>query len=212
MTAPQRIRIPDGIASRAAQYAAEAPEDEIPDLAARRVESWLNLCPLRFHDATLWGLDHPDDTRSALGEWVDQAIEREAENLLLLGPIGRGKTFAALACARSVFVAGHSVRFVPVVEMFDALRPDGGGSPEDYLTPDVLVLDDLGGEKPSEWTVERLYLVINRRWLDRKPVIVTTNLEPEALKEAVGERILDRIRDGATAVRLGGEQSRRGRG
>ena len=46
---------------------------------------------------------------------------------------------------------------------------------------DLLIIDDLGKEKVSEWTLEKLYYVINSRYEDCLPIVITTNYDPEKL-------------------------------
>lgn len=72
-----------------------------------------------------------------------------------------------------------------------------------------MVLDDLGGEHTSDWTIERLYLIINRRWLQQRPVIATANLTPDTLEAAIGPRIMSRLTHDAVRLRIGGADRRR---
>ena len=58
-------------------------------------------------------------------------------------------------------------------------------------TVDLLVLDDLGAEKQTEWVLEQLYSIVNERWQDRRSIVVTTNIpdpDPEAPGRAQAER------------------------
>jgi DNA replication protein DnaC len=73
----------------------------------------------------------------------------------------------------------------------------------------VLILDDLGVDAPNDWWVSKLYNLVNRRWLSDLPTIVTTNLEPKALREAIGERTLSRLGERAVTIRLTGGDRRR---
>lgn len=184
-------------------------------VTAREEERWLKgICPPRFREARI-------DTLTAEAREAVQRWSEGSGNLLIIGPVGTGKTHTALAAARERYLAGQQgIRFAPVVELLDNLRPDA--RPVDEYTPatqwmkvyaeaELLILDDIGGEKPSDWTAERLYLLVNDRWLNMRPTIATTNLAPADLKEAIGERTYDRLRDGAVAVQLGGESKRRQR-
>ena len=66
--------------------------------------------------------------------------------------------------------------------------------------------------KRTEWTAERLYALINRRWLEVRPTVCTTNLDPDQLREAVGERVFSRlVGNGAVVLRLTGHDRRRKR-
>lgn len=134
-------------------------------------------------------------------------------NLVLLGAVGVGKTHAALAAARADHERGLEVVFLPVVELLDLLRP---GGPEhaldDVMHCDRLVVDDLGHERSTDWTWERLGAVVNRRWLEERPIIATSNLDPPELSAAVGERTYSRlVGDGAVVIHVAGDDRRRKR-
>lgn len=122
-------------------------------------------------------------------------------NLLLLGPVGLGKTHCAMAVAERWHAAGRSVAVRPMVELLDALRPGGrDGEWSEVVSADLLVLDDVGMEKASDWTDERVYAVVNRRWLDARPIVATSNLRPSALRKALGERTYSRLAGSGTVV------------
>lgn len=161
--------------------------------------------PARFRDA------RPDDLSGPVAnlhrQWLDGGM---TANVLLLGSVGVGKTHAACALAYEAWAVRSRVWFVPVVELLDLLRPDGDPQALDRATKvDVLVLDDLGGERPTDWTGERLYAVVNRRWLEQRPTIVTSNLEPKALEQAVGPRVWSRLYHDALRVSIGGSDRRK---
>lgn len=187
----------------AAERAASAEREEIQ--AAR----WDAVCPKRFPDCE-WGLlRQPDDIVSKLQGWTENTKAGATHNLLILGDLGAGKTYCALVVARDLLLAGRSIHFRPEVELFDDLRPERGLDTRVFTDPDVLVIDDLGVSKVTEFTLDRLYLVLNKRWLDCKPTIVTTNLELPDLKEAIGQRTYDRLQHGSTGVRFAGDSRRR---
>lgn len=199
---------------RGQEVAAAEDEAARADLAAShvraRAESWVTMCPSRFHGVSWeWlGDQHPPEVLDALMRW---ASLDPRPNLVLLGPVGTGKTGAAiLACESDWRRHGQAMEFWPVVELLDGLRPDGGVSLDRLVKVPRAVLDDLGAEKGSEWTQQQLYAVLNRRWLEQRATIVTSNLEPGPLAAAVGERLFSRLMgDGAVVVRLGGRDRRR---
>lgn len=187
-------------------------DDLVPGmgLAERRAATWQRSVPSRFLWAQLDDLtDQHVHVRSSLLEW---AANPDGRNLLVLGPVGVGKTHAAVAAARTQhFDRGQDVRFLPVVELLDLLRP---GGPEnalyDLADTDLLVMDDLGSERATDWTAERMYALINRRWLEVRPTICTSNLDPEQLQAAVGDRVFSRlVGNGAVVLRLTGRDRRR---
>ncbi|MEX0657755.1 MAG: ATP-binding protein [Egibacteraceae bacterium] len=175
---------------------------------------WERWVPRRFHGATLDSLD-TQDKREAVAEWWQDPTR----NLVLLGKQGRGKSFLAATAARLAIEAGMVVKFWPTVELFDALRPDAP-SPRDTMAEctdvQVLVLDDLGAEKVSDWTLERLYAIVNRRWLERRPTIVTSNLDVTVqggdlfgeLVGQVGARMVSRLVQDAVRAKIGGQDRR----
>lgn len=187
------------------------PDPDEPDwfgpVTDARLLRWSSRCPDRFIRATL------DDLDPVIGDPVTGwATNPAGRNLVLCGGVGTGKTHAALAAARHRWLdAGDDVLFRPVVELLDELRP---GAETDVLPDamgvDVLVLDDLGAERPTDWTAERLFAVVNRRWMDRRPVIATTNLDPPGLRAAIGDRTYSRLMlDGAVVVGVTGNDRRR---
>jgi DNA replication protein DnaC len=64
---------------------------------------------------------------------------------------------------------------------------------EELEGPELLVLDDLGAEKTADWVNDRLYLIVNRRYEECRPIIVTTNLGLDELTEKLGNRIVSRL-------------------
>lgn len=174
--------------------------------------AWRGVCPQRFHGST-WEwveAEHGAPIAAKLRDW-SKLVPRP--NLVILGPIGTGKTAAALlACHADAVEHRLDVEFLPSVEMLDRLRP---GGPEHALADlmDVarLIVDDLGGERATDWTAERLYAVVNRRWMEERPIISTSNLiDRKDLVEAMGERTVSRLTgNDAVIVTLGGEDRRR---
>ncbi len=110
------------------------------------------------------------------------------KGLLLRGRHGVGKTHLAVAMLREIITAkGARGYFYETRELLKLVRDTfaGGGESElDVLRPvldaDILVLDDLGAEKTSEWVQETLGLVVNTRYSERRPTIFTTNLDDSA--------------------------------
>ena len=175
--------------------------------SAAGAERWGALAPARFHAAHLDGL--AGKGAQPITEW---AFGPEGRNLIITGPVGTGKTWAALAAVRAAVEAGTDVRFWPVVELLDALRPGGDDHAlEAAMRCELLVLDDVGAERPTDWVAERMYAIVNRRWMDARPIVATTNhANGDELAAHVGERMRSRlVGSGAVVVRLTGNDRRR---
>ena len=130
------------------------------------------------------------------------------------GPVGTGKTSLAILVAKAAKDAGRSYAVYPVPRLLAEIkRTFDRDASDSYLgffrrlsTVDLLVLDDLGAEKQTEWVLEQLYSLVNERWQDRRSIVVTTNVpdpDPEAplrqlkhgtaqLQELIGSDRLDR--------------------
>ncbi len=165
---------------------------------------WSGAVPNRFQNARLADVD--DVVRTEVEAWVANPTRL---NLVLYGPVGVGKTHVLVGALRELVRSGQRPVFHPVVELLDQLRP---GGPDDALArlarADTLGVDDLGSERPTEWTAERLYALINRRWMDELPTIATTNAAWEDLPELLGERTFSRLCGDAVVIHMGGDDRR----
>lgn len=134
-----------------------------------------------------------------------QEYAREPDGWLVLsGPVGCGKTHLAAAIARVVVSRGTPVLFSTVPELMDHLREAFAPTHEipyhklfdDIREVELLVLDDLGVEYTTPWATEKLFQIMNFRYINRTPTIITMN--GEALKsdpKNLDIRILSRLSD-----------------
>jgi DNA replication protein DnaC len=112
------------------------------------------------------------------------------------GPVGTGKTSLAILVAKAAKDAGRSYAVYPVPRLLAEIKRTFDRDASDtYMgffrrlcTVDVLVLDDLGAEKQTEWVLEQLYSIVNERWQDRRSIVVTTNI-PDADPEGPGRML-----------------------
>lgn len=198
-----------------------APPDDVDDLddldtwaAERASQRWASFVPPRFIAVDLaWVATQHAGAATAITDW---SASGGTANLVLVGPVGTGKTGTALAACRPRVEAGIPARYAKTVLALDELRPSGdgrGGRPgalAELLDVHLLVLDDVGAERPTEWTVERLTAILDHRWENERPTVVTTNLGPTDLEAWIGPRAYSRlVGSGAVAVRLTGEDRRR---
>lgn len=153
--------------------------------------------------------------RSAARHYVDSFLKEGGgyrdSGLLLVGPSGAGKTHLAVGVLRELIerygVQGRFVDFnsllYQIQSTFDPGSPESKRQILDPLTEsDVLVLDELGAQQPTPWVRDTLYLIINQRYMRRRPTLFTSNyyLQPSKAETAPGRprpqlENLDRGRD-----------------
>lgn len=142
--------------------------------------------------------------------------------LTVVGPVGAGKTTTAVAVERAAEEAGLVTHFVSASEMIDALKPDAeplwfvGGvddEPSAYINRvkgcDLLVLDDLGVERVTEFVREKLDQIISYRYDHKKATIITTNATSDGLLDAYSARLVDRLRERNLYFELSGSSYRK---
>ena len=121
-----------------------------------------------------------------------------APSLLFTGGPGLGKTFLSACIARAVADNGFSVVYDTAGKLFsDFEAVKFGGNQQDltrkYLQCDLLIIDDLGTEMTTQFTQSVLYRVLNDRLLENRPVIVSTNLSDQALRQRYSAPIASRL-------------------
>lgn len=179
-------------------------EDEFRErLAARRAvyqARWAAQVPPMYATASLADLDP-----AQAFTWPTDAL-----NLVLAGPVGTGKTHAAYAIGNDLSAEGTWCQAVTVVDLLAALRPDGDPSlARAVQSCQVLVLDDLGAGKASEWAIEQMTALLDLRVREGRRTVVTTNVPEPDLEAAWGGRFMDRLRYRRTVAVFRGESRRK---
>lgn len=99
-----------------------------------------------------------------------------------------------------------------LMELRDSFRKDSERSEADiirqYSKADLVVLDDLGAEKTSEFALQSLYIIIDKRYSEMCPTIITSNLTVDEIAEKVGDRIASRIAGMCRVIELRGRDRR----
>ena len=152
-------------------------------------------------------------------DYTQHAKEKPA-SFLFYGESGLGKTFLTHCIAKELMEQGLSVLYLTANELFQqVLSPylmSQDNELKEALQPvfhlvyqaDLLVLDDLGTELTNSFTLSQLFEVINRRSLDNRATIISTNLSLEQLGERYQDRILYRILERYELCRIYGENIR----
>lgn len=134
--------------------------------------------------------------------------------LLFFGPNGVGKTHLAEAIANK-FLGKETVLFVVSPEFFLELRKALNESKEKYnileyaKSVKLLILDDVGAERSSDWIQETMFVLINHRYLRKLPTVITTNLSLDELSNHVGRRVVSRLIEMCRSIKMSGEDWRR---
>lgn len=154
--------------------------------------------------------------------WVDGYLEGDRRNLILYGSVGGGKTGLAWSIVREVIERGGDALIVTFRELLADLKLSfddrSAGLPTDYLRAPhvgVLGLDDIGAERPTDFARDELASLIERRYSNRLPMVITSNYEPGDLARRlghdelmVGERMVSRLAEGAVQHRITGRDLR----
>ena len=158
--------------------AKEAARRERMRVARQRIAS-AHIPPL-YASASL-GDCHP-----AVAEYASEVAEGGTGWLLLTGRNGRGKTHQACAALRHL-AKTHRVEFATMQGILDECKQTFGRpeSEEDvkshYRNVPVLVLDDLGKENPTDYSLPIIFDIVDRRYTRLKPTIITTNMNAAQL-------------------------------
>jgi DNA replication protein DnaC len=165
--------------------------------------------PRRFAEA------RPDGQATA---WAERfaADRHSVKSLLLIGPTGTGKTHCAWSVLRAVAETGTQLRWQmhTAADLYARLRPRDGEDSHDSFRrvadTHLLVLDDLGASKWTEWVEEITYRLINHRYEECLPSVFTSNLPPAKLRDALGERVASRLTEMCDRIVLKGDDRRKG--
>jgi len=125
-------------------------------------------------------------------------FSKKSPSLLFRGNPGLGKTFLSACIARAVADNGYSVVYDTAGRLFSDFEATKFGADrvdltQKYLQCDLLIIDDLGTEMTTNFTLSVLYQVINTRLMESKPVIVSTNLSTDAIKTRYPGPIASRL-------------------
>lgn len=142
-----------------------------------------------------------------LRKLIDTSIA-EKKGIFLHGNTGVGKTYFIEALARSKMT--QSDNFVSLlVEFRDAMQKGVYFDKlKEFTSQEYLFIDDIGAEKLSDFVLEFLYLIVNKRYENMKRTVFVTNLSLKDFEERYGERILSRIAEMCVIHELKGDDRR----
>lgn len=147
--------------------------------------------------------------------WAVQSFLRnyptnKPPGLLLLGPTGVGKTHLAVGALRELIKRGHEAIFFDYLNLLDRIRSAynetlGTSDREAYRTAldaEVLLLDDLGAHRVTDWVKDTITAILTYRCNHQKPIIATSNLDDGKMQQHISERAYSRLFEMCSVVRI----------
>ncbi|MFJ3089088.1 DnaA ATPase domain-containing protein [Streptomyces sp. NPDC086838] len=195
-----------------------------PDLRKEWLQQRAHGALTRFHDTTPLiyrpHINVPKDVTDWIAGWG-------GGSLFLTGAIGVGKTHTAWETCRLWLKAFYGpdrawngaadIHTYRSTALFDALRPDGPDEVRRTLIKtlqdaDLVFIDDLAAPKVTEWTQERLFEIFDERYINKRPVIITSDVLPADLGPVTGPRVASRLGEmcRGSVVLMEGNDRRRG--
>jgi DNA replication protein DnaC len=170
--------------------------------AANRNRAYTRTLPSRYANAAYSMLRPQQDPQGKVSRWLRSKLR----TLVLAGPPRTGKTTAAYAIANDAHRQGLWVVARPAIELSAALKPDGEPLAYEYATTcDLLILDDLGRDRATEWWLEQLHGIADARCADHRRLIVTSNCaDLDELAARYGDPLVERLLDGGGLLVLDG--------
>lgn len=152
--------------------------------------------------------------RTYINEWAQMRTDNVG--LLFFGGVGTGKSFYACCIANTLLEKCVPTLVTNFPRILNKIQSVGWGEDRSAFFDrlqryDLVVIDDLGVERGTDYGMEQVYSVIDTRYRSGKPLIVTTNLSPSEIKNPGNlgyERIYDRIMQNCIPVKMSGASRR----
>ena len=126
-------------------------------------------------------------------------FSNKSDNLIMMGETGLGKTHLSLAIAGAAAKKGYSVIYSSAQNLLSMLENEKfgrtalSGAEQSVHDCDLLIIDDLGAEFSTNFTVSAVYNILNTRLMASKPTIISTNMSLYEIEERYTQRIASRI-------------------
>lgn len=185
-----------------------------------RIANYEKMLGRRFAGRIFENFDKKDNevTFKICYEFAKNFKNNKGEGLMFLGQVGTGKTHLAASISNYI-ITRHiiPVKFGNITTLLGEIKNtyegDSKKAENDIIRElsdvELLVIDDLGKEKPTEWSNSIIYRIVNNRYENYKPLIVTSNYTVEELEKNVGEATTSRIIEMCQGVRMNGRDHRK---
>lgn len=144
-----------------------------------------------------------------------EKMTEEGQGLMFFGDVGNGKTYLAASIANELLEKGYTCRmtnFATITMEMQDFKVNKAAYVRELMNNDLLVIDDLASERDTEFMNENVLNIINRRYQSRKPLIVTTNLTADELKnpkDISKKRLYSRLMEMTIPISVHGKDMRR---
>lgn len=175
-----------------------------------RIEEIKSYVPALFREADI------ENCQPIVNQWAFG--KKNGKGLYLWGGVGTGKTYCAYALYKIMKANGLRVKIGNSAMILNDIKDDFKYSARDpyysskfdeWIEYDgIMIIDDLGVEKPTEWVLETFYNLINTRYEHKLPTIFTTNYSVEEIEKRLGDRLASRLVEMCTIIRLEGNDRR----
>ena len=179
----------------------------------RALEEMEQNIPARYHEVTVASFLPSIGTekmRYAAARYIeslgtDEDCIDEGKGLFMQGSPGAGKTHLAVAILKAALVKGHSGYFGPMYEIIERAKRSYSTDEEvaeRLASVDLLVVDDLGQERLTDWRRELTFTIFSRRYNESKAIIVTTNLPGAVISKRYSDSFFSRLVGASHVVAL----------
>ena len=187
------------------------------DIRKEKRDRTFRFCRIgrRFEESDISTLK--DKLAALANDYVDNwpTMQKKGKGLYFWGNVGSGKTYTAVAIAKAIMDRYITeTMYFSFTDLMGRVRSSyhDDDKTEDLLerarTCELLVIDDLGLEKATEWVVEQLYLIVNSRYEAMLPMIITSNQSPEDLGDMHNAQISSRILEMCQTIKFSGADRR----
>ncbi|WP_308629175.1 ATP-binding protein [uncultured Fusobacterium sp.] len=201
---------------RVKQEAEEREFQRLRECQMNRIKKYRDISVIdkKFIDSTFEKSKMEDKHMDICKRFADKFVEvgTAPAGLMMFGSVGTGKTHASSCVANFLMNHNKTVLVMNLGLYINKLQREWAEAEKDVLdyvrTCDLLVIDDFGVEKTSEYVKDKTFALIDARYRTGKPVIITTNLNIVDIKEKFGARISDRISEMCFQLAVVGESKR----
>lgn len=206
-------------ASKQAEEQAEQKRQAGDLMRRQRLDAGVSLrnCDVRFDDYFPADKDQAANLK-VVQEFTASIAKGGRGNIVMCGGVGTGKTMLACAAVNALLSKGKRCRIIKLIDLIRELKDTWRRNSESneiklikhYATLDLLVLDEVGLQFDSD--TEKLFIfdVIDGRYQNMLPTILISNLDITGVKQAIGDRVVDRLReDGGKVLAFRGDSQRK---